>query len=430
MRILIIGGGPAGLAAAIAAARSGASVVVADRMDRLGKKLLATGNGRCNLSNASLDAQKYHGAGAKTAYEIIGRAGGAFIGDFFNSVGVLTALEDGTRIYPRTFSAGTALNALRAEIARLGAAELTGREAISVKVRGGVFETAFRGGTSHTSDRVIVAAGGKAAPSLGSNGSGYGLFTKFGHSLSAMAPALTQLRLEGRDIRGLKGLRVKAALSLLRDAGGERQIIFREAGELLFTGYGLSGIPALNASCRIAPLVAGPDGPAESDKQRYSLNSPDYFVSIDLFPEYSINDLYEFLSGQVQRNPQAPIGELLRGVLHKQIALLVAERIALSANSPDARNYKLSERVISRAGRVLKDWRLNLTGVMGFDGAQVTYGGLPIDEFSPDSLESKIVKGLYAAGEILDVAGECGGYNLHWAWVSGYLAGIRAAGSA
>ena len=161
VRVLVIGGGAAGLVAAISAARSGAAVTIAERMPRVGKKLLATGNGRCNLSNNSLNINNYHGAGAKPAFSIVSKYGGSFIIDFFKSIGVLTAVEDQSRLYPRTFSSATVLNALRAEAARLGVAEMLSHEAASIGIKGGAFETKFHGAPPFISDKVIVAAGAK-----------------------------------------------------------------------------------------------------------------------------------------------------------------------------------------------------------------------------------------------------------------------------
>ena len=418
-RILIVGGGPAGLTAAIAAARAGASVAVADRMDRVGKKLLASGGGRCNLSNISINESNYHGAGVKSAFSIIEKSGGHFATDFFKSIGVLTVLEDQTRYYPATFSSNTVLNALRTEAARLGVAEMCAHEAVSINVKNGVFTTEFRDRPAYGSDRVVVAAGGKASPALGSNGSGYCLLTALGHSLVASAPALTQLRLAATDIRGLQGVRIRAGLKLLRncqkDSRAEGGVRFHETGELLFTNYGITGIPALNLSCAIAEDIS-----AAAAIEGTSV------ISLDLFPDFTGGELCGFFEYQINNRPRISLETILCGVLNKRIASLVIKRAfgggwapggAPAASNPD----------IANLARLLKDWRHTVTGLEGFKGAQATYGGIPLGEFCADTLESVIIPGLYAAGEILDVVGECGGYNLHWAWVSGYLAGRSAA---
>ena len=467
-RILVIGGGPAGLAAAISATRAGASVIVADRMDRVGKKLLASGNGRCNLSNAFIGAANYHGAGAVPALSILGKYEDGFIRDFFRSVGVLTVYDGESRLYPGTYSSATVLNALRCEAARLGVVEAASCKAVSISRAGGVFETRFRsvgvrartlldalsgaagprfsknaalidgrpaddpaenasaGGVreqlAFISDRVIVAAGGMSAPSLGSDGSGYGLLTALGHRLIAPAPALAQLCLSAGSVRGLKGVRAQAGIALYRASDirlPDAAPLYRETGELLFTDYGISGIPALNLSCRLAPYI---NGKAKPDKAVRPFLCPGFIISIDLFPEYSAEEIAGFLADRLEQWPLLPEAELLCGILHKQIAARVTETVI----NKDQKNGP-APGYASRLASALKDWRHGLDGVMGFDNSQVTYGGLSFGDFYEATLESRIEKGLYAAGEILDVAGECGGYNLHWAFVSGYHAGKCAA---
>ena len=565
LRVLVIGGGAAGLTAAVAAARFGASVTVAERMDRVGKKILASGNGRCNISNISIGLGNYHGAGAEPAFSIISKFGDKFIPVFFNGIGVPTALEDGARLYPRTFRSGTVLDALRAEASALDVAELPGYEAETVEKKGEIFVVGFLGKPCAEFDRVVVTAGGKASPFLGSNGSGYGLLTALGHRLEPPSPALTQVRVAPEGIRGLKGARVYAELTLL--SAGMGGVCFRERGELLFTEYGVSGIPAMNLSCRLSPymLKAGEDAQRRTaDRRTVDQRSADWFASnrrpadqrpadrrpadqrsadrlaaalgrpgkgaygftvpagkffllIDLLPEFTYDEAAAFINWRAERWPQMPLGEIVGGLIHKRVAEALIRRVfggggarsvgnlplvgpsgasapgistagvftpGLSAPSlstyglsaPGVSTSDLSAPSLSAPGAAMSDlstpglsapgvstsdlsapgvstsdlstpslsapgasmsdliaeikgWRHEVLGIMDFDNAQATYGGLSFDDFDADTLESKIVKGLYAAGEILDVIGDCGGYNLHWAWVSGYLAGMCAAGA-
>ena len=423
------------MTAAIAAARTGAKVAVAERMVRVGKKLLASGNGRCNLSNVNIDENFYHGADVKSAFSILKKNGDNFAVDFFRSLGVLVRLEDQSRYYPATFSSNTVLDALRSEAARLGVAEMCSYEAVSVIKTSRVFTTCFKDKPDYISDRIIIAAGGMSSPHLGSNGSGYKLFTDMGHSLITPAPMLTQIHLDAGGIRGLKGIRVHAGLSLISKKC--EKTIFKDKGELLFTDHGLSGIPAFNLSCRLAPQISAA---LQSGVYKTApvMRCDGYTVSIDLFPEYTHKEMYEFLIFQVKNKPDIPVRDILCGIMNNRVAAHITTRFfdeieketqnsGKTAKKIPPGDLRLSDKNIAYLTSVLKDLRHRIIGTSGFENAQVTYGGLSIDDFYPDTLESKIVKGLYAAGEILDIAGDCGGYNLHWAWASGYTAGGAAA---
>jgi len=457
--VLVIGGGASGLAAAVTAARAGASVYVADRMDRVGKKILASGDGRCNLSNIGIKAKHYHGAGAKSAFSIISRFDMNFVPDFFRDLGVLISVEDGSRLYPGTFQSSTVLNALRSEAARLGVTELVSHEAVSIIKGNGVFRTRFTNGRTFVSDRLIVAAGGAASPFLGSDGSGWRLMREFGHRTAAAAPALTQLCLAPQGIRGLKGVRTRAGLTLLTASGGDDSRYaagYSETGELLFTEYGLSGIPSLNVSNRLAPYLETPDaaGNARADTPEKNVKpargapaaqkkagmvktderAARQMVSVDLFPNYSLGEMLGFMDRQIGMRPDAPIGDILGGVMHKNIAAHIIKNALpddFSTNRQNGGESRLAKDIrpadVRRLAGAMKDWRHALQGVKGFESAQAAYGGLSFDDFNLENLESKIVRGLFAAGEIMDVVGDCGGYNLHWAWLSGYLAGAGAA---
>lgn len=539
--VLVIGGGPAGMTAAIAAARSGARAMVAERMDRVGMKLLATGSGRCNLSNTSIEAERYHGSGAGAAFDILAAYGSEFAADFFGGLGVLTAAEGGGRVYPKTRMASTVLDALRAELAHLGVRELVGREAVSIDARGGRFRVGFSPGGHVAARKVIVAAGGMASAFFGSDGSGYALLERLGHRLAAPAPALVQVRLRAGGIKGLKGLRANARASLARErAGGAgscwsggadgcrdnggggkldgdagagavggltggdigrdgaagtpeaviaaacapataavaaaaayaatacaaavapaaaraaapdavADVLYEEIGEVLFTDYGISGIPILNLSGHLAPHIstaaanggraapAGGPGSRAAGRQPSAAPLPAGFaLYLDLFPELGAGELLALLRGRISERGGYSLEQILSGWINKRfVRPIVASAGAMERDAraaiPDpfaaarAPASSLGGRAVELVARALKSWRHEIVGVMGFDSAQVTYGGLLMDDFHAGALESKLVPGLYAAGEILDVAGDCGGYNLQWAWASGYAAGRSAA---
>jgi predicted flavoprotein YhiN len=502
--VLVIGGGPAGMAAAIAAARSGARVALAERMDRVGRKLLATGSGRCNLSNMSIEPARYHGSDVGAALGVLEAHGREFAGDFFGGLGVLTAADREGRVYPKTHMASTVLDALRAEMAFLGVRELVNCAVSSLAARGGRFRAGFAHGGRIDAARVIAAAGGKASAAFGSDGSGYALLEGFGHRLAPPAPALVQLRLGPGGAKGLKGLRACARASLVFDGNGAGDgkgagaavgaaagpdgrakgsasardaasgagaakgakdaepakgpdaaapcTVYGETGEVLFTDYGISGIPILNLSGYLAPYISraaaggaaamptgGGAGRSGAGQPSAPLCPPGFALYLDLFPELGAGELSELLRARIRARPGYSLEQILSGWLNRRIARAAiagacaawrggrdAPTACAPANAPAS---SLGGRSVELAAAALKRWRHEITGTMGFSGAQATYGGLLLDGFSPGTLESRLAPGLYAAGEILDIVGDCGGYNLHWAWASGYAAGQAAAAS-
>ena len=417
------------MTAAIAAARKGASVCICDRMDRVGKKLLATGNGRCNLSNKDLyqgqsAPEQYISNNLDVAASILSQYGWRFTLQFFESLGLFATIEENTRIYPRTYQASSVLDALRAEMAALYVVERCSAEAVEIlrteagfttqiaeSVPTGSGSAAKASNKTHLSfiqsGKVIIAAGGCAFPSLGSNGSGYALLKKYGHRLITPTPGLVQLRLEADGVRGLKGVRIDAKITLTLDNDTN---LYQETGELIFSDSGVSGIPVLNASLRL---------PAKLEK-----NQP-CWLKIDLLPEYSDDTILEIFNDRRQAHANRPMESLLSGLIHKKLTFPIL-RSAQIAHAH--RNIgSLSDQELRRLPSILKGWRHKIDGTAGFDQAQITKGGLSLGEFDRTTLESKKIPGVYAAGEILDVAAFCGGYNLQWAWASGFLAGSAAA---
>ena len=402
--IAIAGGGASGLAAAVAAKQASpkTQVLLLERGDRVGRKILATGNGRCNLTNLAASPERYSGTDLRPAASLLRRYSPETVLAFFEDLGLLTRAEDEGRVYPASGQASAVLDVLRLACARLGVEERCGWEVRSISPEKRGFTLTPAQGAPLVAQKVILAAGGMAAPNFGTDGSGFSLLRALGHKIEAPYPALVQLRTGTSPIRGLKGVRIKA---LIRSFAN-RSLVRQEEGELLFTEYGLSGIPALQASLALGPcLQAG--GAAE--------------VSLHLFPQWE--DLPAMLAAQAARRRGLPAGQLFTGLLHKRLSALVLERAGVSGNTPcDA----LGRRALSALSSVCGDFRLNVTGTQGFPSAQVTGGGAALSQFDPRTLESRLHPGLYAAGEVLDVTGECGGFNLHWAWASGLAAGEAA----
>ena len=389
--IAIIGAGASGLAAGIAAGRTGARVILLERLPRAGKKLLATGNGRCNLGNRRAPEHPYHNK--EFAAPALEKFGGCEA--FFDSLGLAIREDDEGRLYPRSNMAAGVLGALRYGAERAGCELRCGCPVTTIEKAPLVHEGGARraGGASNeffinkniAARRVIVAAGGCAAPAQGSDGSGFALLRSMGHSIVEPRPALVQIQAKSPVLPMLKGLRVQAAIRIMR----ENRTLREAAGEILFAQDGLSGIAAMEAS-------------REARKGSKAV--------LDLLPEYSIDGLAGLLSKWRGACPGYSGAQLLAGLLPGRVAEAVVK-----AGGEDL-------------ARACKNFSFEVTGTRGFEHAQVTAGGARVGEFDPETMESGLVPGLFACGEALDVDGGCGGFNLQWAWASGALAGACAGG--
>lgn len=390
--ILIIGGGASGLAAAIQAKRTNGSksVAVLERLPRVGKKILATGNGRCNLGNLNSDTHAYSNAGfVKPVFDMFGAAS---LISFFESMGLYTRADSEGRLYPLSNTAASVLDALRFECERLGVELLCDTAAENIrKEKGFIINSEF------LSETVIIACGGKASPSQGSDGSGYPLLKVLGHSVTRLSPALVQLVTDTAKIKALKGVRTSAVLSL--STGGTVK------GEILFTDYGISGIAAMDLS-------------------RFVKNDEKAEVKIDLLPELDFAQAKAAVVGVVKRNPMLGGEYVLGGLLPKALGTAVIKS-ALGFVPSSA--GEISEAAAKRIVLEMKNFTLTLKGTKSFNDAQITRGGADVRQFDSKTLMSEKVDGLYACGEILDVDGACGGFNLAWAFSSGRLAGKSAA---
>ncbi len=405
-RIVVVGGGAAGLVAAIAAARNGATVTVLERMDRVGKKILATGNGRCNLTNVNQSIDKYHGGNPEVISGILGRFGLDRTLSFFSQLGIEPVFEEHGYVYPASGQASSVLDVLRYELARLEVTILCGTKISSIERTGVGLRCATPDNDLYPADCVILTAGGKSAPNLGSNGSGFKVAEALGHTVKEPFPALVQIRLDAPFLKRLSGLRIQGQAEIRMDddiQGGER-------GEMLFTDYGISGIPAMQLSRCVS---------------EYTRTNRDLHFHLDLFPDMLLRELTALIAKRTSYSPHKTLEMSFVGLLHKRlIPVILQEAGYTSMKSPCG---DLTNRDIERIAAVMKDWPMKCVGVKSWMFSQVTAGGISLDEINARTLESKIVPGLFFAGEILDVDGDCGGYNLQWAWSSGYIAGESAA---
>ncbi len=394
MKVAVIGGGASGLMAAIAAKNDNTEVVVLEREKRVGKKILATGNGRCNLTNINADINNYYGNNKEFVTGAIKRWWVRETLEFFSELGVLWKEEQDGKIYPYSDTASSVLDVLRMRVERSGIETVCGFDVKAIKKSQNGFVISSYSGESCSCERVIVATGGKATPSLGSNGSGYALLEAFGHKTSKLSPSLVQMRTVGDVAKKLKGIKINSTVRM-----GE----FAETGELLFTDYGLSGPPVFSLSSRIG----------RNDR-----------ISIDIMPEYTFDEIKNILYERCAYLYDVTLEEFFVGMLNKRVGQVLLKSLDIAPLSRLCTT--LSEKEIERIAQRIKCWEFRLDGTMSWNNAQVTKGGVYTDGFDSVTMQSRLVNGLYACGEVLDIDGDCGGYNLQWAWSSGYLAGSYA----
>lgn len=417
LHIIIVGAGASGLMAAIQAASLGARVTVLEKKEKPGKKILATGNGRCNFTNAFMDSSCYHGN--ENAMSVIRRFGTEEVLSFFEQAGVLAHERNGY-YYPFSDQASSITGALVREAQGLGVSIRCGCTAegirrtkkgfevqICQKTIVGAREEVRKNGKKKKSggevveersrigaDRVILSCGGKASPVLGSDGSGYTLAQSLGHTVTELVPALTGIRCEEKWFEKLAGVRISARVTLFADGNKMAE----ETGELQLTDYGVSGIPVFQIS-RYGALALKRGSRVHGE--------------ICFFPELDRRILYRYLQANKKEAYQGLLPDKLLSVL-----IPMAE---------EAAKKKANGSFVKEMAELLNHLRFHCTAVNDFDRAQVTGGGIFLEEVNLQTMESKCCPGLYLAGELLDVDGICGGYNLQWAWSSGYFAGISAA---
>ncbi len=391
--IAVIGGGASGMMAAICAARKGASVTIYEKNSRLGKKILSTGNGRCNITNALAAKSNYHGTDIDFMDNIINKFWVKETTAFFEDIGLLLKIEDKGKMYPYSNQASAVLDVLRFEIERLAIPVVYEFEAEKVIHLENGYKIKSYNGKEAYADKVIIACGGKAAPDTGSNGSGYALCKMLGHSVTCLSPSLVQIKTE--NTKSLKGIKTDAVISI-----GE----IKESGELLFTDYGISGPPVFSISSRL------------------SENNPEYVV-VDFMPEYTQQEIFGMLKKRCFGHIN--LENYFVGMLNKRIGMAVLKKCSIEPLSRMSDTLKDNE--LSVLSQTIKSFKLKIEGTMSWNNAQVTSGGVKTEGIDSETFESIYNKGVYFCGEIIDIDGDCGGFNLQWAWSSGYVAGINAA---
>lgn len=398
MRIGIIGAGASGMAAALAAAENpNAEVFLFERQSRVGRKLQATGNGRCNLTNLNTEPGVYHGDHP----EFVQRALSGFTPTetlaWFQNLGLFTVAESSGRVYPYSDQANSVVDVLRFALEKPNIQLFTGFEVEKVKKENGF--TVYGNDQAISCDKLIVACGGLAGTKLGGSMSGYKLLGKFGHKSTKLRPSLVQLKSSWPGIVSLKGVRANCKAEIYCD----HTLFASSTGEVQFTGYGLSG-PVIFEISRDACQGKGT-----------------WVCKLDLMPDCPVELLEQELANR--RNTRLSAEELLTGILHNRLGRVVVKASGISQSCKIA---ELSDLDLQQVCRNVKCFEIGITEPMGMDAAQVTAGGIMTDGFDPETMESTLVPGLYACGEVLDIDGDCGGYNLQWAWSSGRCAGLNA----
>ncbi len=401
----IIGGGASGLFCAIMLLESDSPVQVTifEKMNRVGKKILATGNGRCNITNENADKiDRFYGENPIFPKEILQNFTPQNLIDYLSKSGLILRKEN-DKYYPFSEQAGTVLDFLRLKCEILGAKILVNNKIERIKKSNGKFII-----NGQEFDYVVIASGGKSSPHLGSDGSGYKLLESFNHKITPLFPAITQIKTENKYTKQLKGIKADANLSIFV----KNALIRTDFGQVLFADYGISGPPAFQLS-----QVAA---------KNYNNNC---YISLDFMPDFSVkqikNQIYKII-----KNPFTyPITaeNLLTLMLNKRLGQVIIKFCGININQDI---YELSDKNIEEISYKIKNFKLKVTGVNGFNNAQITAGGANTDEFDSNTLESKLVNNLYACGEILDVNGDCGGFNLQWAFSSAYAVSKAISGDA
>ncbi len=402
--LAIIGGGASGMTAAIFAARKSKGkikIIILEKMDRVGKKILATGNGRCNFSNIFADCKNYHGKSPEFTSYALSKFNPLSTIDFFASIGVLSKQEQDGRIYPYCDRASSVLDALRFELDRLGVEIRTSFKINEIIADKSGFKLISKNNPSLSAQRIIIAAGGCASPNLGSDGSGFELLRKLSHKVTKLSPALVQLKTEEKEVRSLKGIKfIGKASAYVND-----KKIADQTGEILFTDYGLSGIPIFQLSV----LTALKDN---------------IKIKLDFMPEYSYKEVYEILISRRKQLSHLRSENFFNGLINNKIGCMTAKKSGIEKLSLPVKD--ISDENIKKMAALIKQTVFNISGTKGFENAQVTAGGVLCSEFDDKTMQSKLIKGLYCTGEIYDIWGDCGGFNLQWAFSSAFLAAESA----
>ena len=396
IKIGIIGGGVCGIIASISAASRGYDVTILERNDRIGKKLLVTGNGMCNLTNKNIELDHYN-RNNEFINTILSKFDNKKLINFTNSLGIETYVDESGRVFPQSKQASSVLDLLRLKLDQLNINVMCGEKVISIDKTQDKF-IVLSEKKRFIFNKIIIAAGGKSYPHLGTDGSMYEIMEQLGHTIKPTRPALSPIKLEGGLFKTAVGSHIDAKITLTKN----NKAIRDRRGEIIFTNYGISGIPVINLSNYI------------SDFQ-----SSSYKLLIDFFPSLSHERTISIIKKRIKILADAKIEYLFTGWINKRIGAMITK----SLNLKNSHIKTLSKADVEKIDNTIHNMQFKVRGVLGFKSAFVTSGGVNLKEIDKNTMESKIIKDMYFCGEITDINGECGGYNIQWAFSSAYVAG-------
>jgi len=395
-KIAIIGAGASGLVAAIVAARRGAKIHVYEKNNKIGKKILATGNGRCNVTNQHIELSNYHGSKPSFVNPAINHFNASTCKAFFAELGVELVEGQRGRLYPRSLQSSSIVELLVYECKRLHVEFFLETKVESISKNSKGFSLHVEGKSLRV-DKVLVATGGLAMPTLGSCDSGYEFAKIFGHTIVPTHPSLVQLVCK-EDLKPISGVKVEGSIEVYEDG----QTKTHASGDILFTNYGISGSAILDISRVVSHSL---------------LYKRALHVKIDLLPEYSKEQLKNLLKKRQKHSNGKSVALWLDGFINSKLARFIEKSLHVKS-SDDLNNKELTKLVY-----ILKNITLHVDDTKGFKTAEVTAGGVNTQDINSQTMESKLQRGLFFSGEVIDIDADCGGYNLHWAWASGMSAG-------
>ncbi len=402
--IAIIGGGASGLMAALAAARSGANVTIYEHNNGVGKKILASGNGRCNIINTTASHEDYAGNDPHFVTYALKQLNFAYFEKFCLSIGLVLDIKEDGRCYPLSNEAKSVLIALKSAVSEAGVKILTDAKVTSITKHDSHFNVQTVLG-KQSYNNVLIATGSEAAPQLGATADGYSFAKQFGHEILPTYPSLVQLHLNSKHHHKMAGVKTTAEVALIIDGKSKEKV----QGDILFAAYGISGLAILDIS----------------QKASYALlNKQHVSISLNLLPRYDRASLANMIEKLFASVPSHDIHTALCGLIPAKIATYLLEDAAIALSSPVSR---LNPKEVKKLTHLIGEWKFEVNDTHGFKHAEVSGGGVSTEQVNNKTMESKLIEGLYFSGEVLDIVGKRGGYNFNFAWASGMIAGKEMA---